>query len=391
MKLFQISDLHLGKQLHGYSLLDEQKYILQQIVERAQEERPDVLLVCGDIYDRSVPSGEAMALFDEFLVKLGGLPFTLPVLVIAGNHDSPERLRYGRDFLRAHHIYISVLPPQSREEHLEKVVLEDEWGFVNFYLLPFVRPGMVRHYMPEEAARGEESIICNLLGQEDIKEEERNVLLSHQFYISGGKLPERCDSEQPRVNVGGLDAVDCSAVDVFDYVALGHIHSPQEIGKEGIRYCGSPLQYSVSEAGQKKGILVAELREKGSRADIRQIPLTPLREIKCLRGSLEELIAQAGQGNGEDYVSLTVTQEEIPDQLRQLLEPYYKGILEIVVDNARSRHILEESQEAIDYQEMSPDQAFRLFFRETQGRDMSEEEFSLLQEIIREGEEDEAD
>ncbi len=381
MKLFHLSDLHLGKQLHGYSLLEEQRDILNQIITQAEAEKPDALLLCGDIYDRSVPSGEAMTLFDEFLVAVTQLPFQLPVCVIAGNHDSPERLNYANSFLRAHDIHVSVLPPQSEEERLQKVQLQDEQGVVNVYLLPFLRPGMVRHYMAEEAAEGEERIIRAIIEREKINRNERNVLLSHQFYVNQGTEPQRCDSEQVRANVGGLDAVDINAVEDFDYVALGHIHGGQNIGSKKIRYCGTPLQYSVSEAGQEKSITVVELGEKGCEPQIRYIPFEHKRNVRKLRGGLMELI-EAAKKYGEDYVSITFTEEEVPGNLKALLEPYYPGILEIQVDNARSRHILQENQGTDNYDELEPGEMFARFFEETQGRKLTEEETNVFQEIL---------
>lgn len=381
MKIFHISDIHIGKQLYGYSLLEDQRSILKKILELAKEEKPDALLICGDIYDRSIPSGEAMTLFDEFLVQAGRLPFVLPMLIIAGNHDSPERLRYGREFLREHNIYISVLPPQKEEEAIEKVILEDEYGTVNFYLLPFVRPGMVRTLLPQEAALGEQSIIEKLLDREQIDKAGRNVLLSHQFYISGGSAPEQCDSEQPHISVGGLDEIDCRIASDFDYVALGHIHSPQNLGVGNARYCGTPLQYSVSEAGQKKSVTVVELGAKGTPLAIRTLPLKPEHIIHKLEGSLKDIIGQAKE-KGRDYVSITLTEETTYDQPKQLLEPYYDKILEIKVDNERIRHILEET--TADYQKLNPLEAFESFFLETQGRNLLEEEEQLIQEIIQE-------
>lgn len=381
MKLFHISDLHLGKQLHGYSLLEDQRDMLRQIVEYAEEERPDALLICGDVYDRSVPSGEAMMLFDEFLVLLSKLSFSLPVLIIAGNHDSPERLNYANSFLRMHDIHVSVLPPQNQDERLKKLELWDEYGKVNLYMLPFVRRGMVRHYMPEEAGEGEESIISSLLKREKIDWKERNVLLSHQFYINEGKEPISCDSEQVRTVVGGLDAVDIRVVSEFDYVALGHIHKGQKIGTEQVRYSGTPMPYSVSEAGQEKALLVVELGEKGKSPLVRPIPFVQKHEVRKLRGDLKELIRQSEQ-YGTDYVSLTCTEEEVPGNLKALLEPYYSGILEIIVDNRKSRHILKEHEESENCDSLNPGDMFARFFEETQGRVLTEEENVIFQEIL---------
>lgn len=382
MRFLHLSDIHIGKQLHGYDLLAEQKEILQQILQVVKEEKPDALIIAGDIYDRSVPSGEAMGIFDDFLVSLSHLPFTMPVLIIAGNHDSPERLQYGKNFLKSHQIYISTMPPQDEKEHLEKVTLCDAWGEVDFYLLPFIKPGMVRHYMPQEAAEGEQSIIRALLEREQIDWNRRNVLLAHQFFVRGEVSPVVCDSEQIRLQVGGLDAVDCQVVQGFDYVALGHLHSPQSIGTETVRYCGTPLQYSVSEAGQEKSLTLVELEDKEDGVRIQQIPLRQSHPVRKLKGSIEELIALAGQEKNQDYVSITLTQEDIADNPRELLEPYFERILEIRVDNERIRHALEETVDS--YEQLDPLEAFELFFEESQGRKINEEEKEVVTRIIQE-------
>lgn len=387
MKFFHLSDLHFGKQLHGYDLGIEQSRCIQDILEAARRELPDAIIIAGDIYDRSVPSGNAMTLLEELFLGLDEISEKtkqIEILVIAGNHDSAQRLRYGSSFLKRHHIHIAVAPPQEEGERLQKVLLTDEYGAVNFYLLPYTRPGMIRHLAPEGALMTTEAAVRYLLEQEKIDWTQRNVLVSHQFYVSGGTQPLQCDSEAPCLSVGGLDAVDIAAVGQFDYVALGHIHSPQKLGVEKIRYCGTMYPYSVSEAGQEKSITVVEMGKKGE-LKLRFLPFCPERTVRCLRGTLEEIVAnasKAGEAICHDYVSIVLTDEETVDSPKDYLEHYYDHILEIRMDNRRTRQILEE--EYAEIRELTPLEAFESFFSDVTGRSMNVQEKEALQDILKE-------
>ena len=376
MKFFHLSDLHVGKQLHGYDLTELHREFINQVAECALAEKPDAILISGDIYDKSVPSASAMTLLDELLVALRGYT----VLIIAGNHDSAERLRYGQKFLEENNIYISVMPPQSEDERLKKVTLADEFGDVNFYLMPFIKPGMVRTFMPDEAAAGEEAVIRKLLSVEKIDKNSRNVILSHQFYVNCGKSPEICDSEQSVAIVGGLDAVDISVLEEFDYAALGHIHGAQQIGKECFRYCGTPIKYSVSEVSHNKSITVVEMNKKGEEPKIRTIPLRYKRDVRKIKGTLKEIIESSDEIIRHDYVSITITDEEIPDNVKDILEGYYDNILEIIIDSIRNREIMEE--EIPDLKQMTPREAFAAFFNEVAGRNMDDDEIDFLNDIL---------
>ena len=378
MKFFHLSDLHFGKQLHGYDITELHRDFIEQAAEYARKENPDAILISGDIYDKSVPSAAAMTLLDELLVALRGYT----VIIIAGNHDSGERLRYGQRFLEENDIHISVLPPQSEGEYLKKIVLHDEYGDVNFYMLPFIKQGMVRSYLPEEASEGEEAVIKRLIDVENVDRESRNVILSHQFYVNCGNKPEICDSEQSVAMVGGLDAVDISVLDLFDYAALGHIHGAQSIGKECYRYCGTPLKYSVSEAAHNKSITVVTMGKKGDEPDIKVIPIKAKRDVKRIKGTLREIIERADENSKHDFVSITITDEDIPDKVKDILEGYFDNILEIIIDNKRSRQILEE--EIPDLRQMTPYESFAAFFSETAGREMDEMEDKLFREILTE-------
>lgn len=379
MKFFHLSDLHIGKQLYHYSLLAEQRHILKQVVELAEAERPDAVLIAGDIYDVPVPSGEAVALFDDFLSSLNHIVPQIPVLLIAGNHDSAKRIDFASSILAKHDVYIAGMPPTQPREHLKKVTLTDGFGEVDFYLLPFVKPGYVRKLFEEEV-KSYDLAVKKLLEREEIDTSRRNVLISHQFYTASGREPETCDSEL-RV-VGGIENVDTAVLGPFDYAALGHIHKGQKIGKEQYRYCGTPLPYSVSEAETEKSITVVELGEKGSAPNISRLPLKPLRQVRKLTGTLEELLAEATEKMRDDFVSITLTDEVEAYHPKERLEEKFDRILEIRIDNERTRKILEFSGEPL--QDLNPYGAFRIFFQDMNGREMTGAEEAMLKEVLQE-------
>lgn len=376
MKFFHLSDLHFGRQLHGYDLYLEQRGFISQLCAYLKSEKPDAVLISGDVYDKAVPAGLAVSLLDEFLVALKDVT----ILIIAGNHDSAERLKYGKSFLKNHNIHISVMPPQEQGEPLEKIVLEDEHGFVSFYMLPFLRSGMVRHFMPDEATLGEQAVIAKILADEHIDYSGRNVILTHQFYVNGSTAPVLCGSELRPVSVGGTDAVDISVLDGFDYAALGHIHKAQYVREERFRYCGTPLKYSVSESGQNKSITVVEIGAKADGVCISTLPINAKRDVLKLRGNLKDIIAVSNEANRQDYVSITLTDDDIPEMVKEQLEPYFENILEIIVDNKRIKQILNE--DVADFKELTPYEAFGAFFSEVSGRLMDDEEDKLVREII---------
>lgn len=387
MKFFHLSDLHIGKHLHMYNLAQEQKYIFTQIVERVLEYRPDVIVIAGDIYDKSVPSGEAYQLFDSFLNSLNEIEPTIPILIIAGNHDNHERLQYASSFLARHHIYIATKPPQEEGEHLEKVTFNDSFGEVDFYLFPFMKPGYVRHLFPEEEEISYERAFELMLEREVIDTTRRNVLVAHQFFVNQGKKPECCDSEQMTLNVGGVDSIDIRVVEAFDYVAAGHIHGPQTFENKRVRYCGTPLKYSVSEEQHKKSITLVTLEEKGKEPIIETIPFMPLHDVRRLRGSLDELL-QAKEVSKEDYVSITLTDEKELYRPKDVLSEVYPRILEITVDNSRTRNIYAGLQ-GFDMETnvgmnrlQSPLEAFREFYQLMQQQPLSESEECVIVEIL---------
>ncbi|WP_313180681.1 exonuclease SbcCD subunit D [Lacrimispora sp.] len=387
MKIFHLSDLHIGKQLNGYSLKENQEAVLNQIVDYAATQHPDVILICGDIYDKTAPSGEAYTMFGNFLEALSGIKPEITVLIIAGNHDSPERLSYASAFLERHRIHLSVFPPRSQEEYLKKVVLRDENGPVNFYLLPFLKPGYVRQLFPDNQPDGYESAIRAVLERETIDGGERNILLSHQFYAAGNKDPETCESEQAVIMAGGLDRVDASVLSEFDYIALGHLHGSQKVGKTSIRYCGTPYKYSVSEENHKKSVTVVNIGKKGDEPEFEFLPLNGIQDVRRERGSLSEILKRATEENRHDYVSVTLTDEEEPYRVRERLEEVFDHLLELRVDNERTRQKRLEEGETVPV--LKPLEAFRQFFKAVRGEEMTMEEEQAMERIVQEAKEEE--
>lgn len=371
MKLIHLSDLHLGKRLNEFSLGEDQEYILNQILQIVEAEQPDAVVIAGDVYDKAIPSVEAVSLFDEFLVRLAALH--IHIFVISGNHDSPERIAFGSRLLEETGIHLSPVYGGS----VESVTLEDAFGPVDFYLLPFVKPIHVRRFFPEDPTDTYTQALSTAVGHMNLDEHRRNVLVTHQF-VTGAS---RSDSEE--ISVGGADNVDSAVFDAFDYVALGHIHSPQHCGSEKIRYCGTPLKYSFSEAKDTKSVTVAELKEKGNLV-IRTVPLKPLRELVELRGTFGELTDRHSYENTtwtRDYVRLTLTDEEdIPDAVGKL-RLIYRNLMKLDYDNARTRSNAEIAG-APAQDSRSPLELFADFYELQNNRPMTAEQLVFLEELI---------
>ena len=325
MKLFHISDLHLGKRVYEYSMIDDQRWILSQVLDAVERERPDALLVAGDVYDKSMPTAEAVRLFDEFLVRLAELK--VETFIISGNHDSPERLAFGGRLIDLAGIHLSPV----YDGRVQPFVLSDEFGRVNIWMLPFVKPANVRAFIPESEPATYTDALRAAIHNFDLDPNERNLLLTHQF-VTGAI---RSDSEE--ISVGGSDNVDSSVFASFDYVALGHIHSPQNIGSN-CRYCGSPLKYSFTETVQKS-ITVVRLGRKGELA-LSELPLRPLHELRELRDSYDELTRRDFYKDTtypDDYVHVILTDEnDIPEAMAKL-RVIYRRLMKLDYDNARTR------------------------------------------------------
>lgn len=380
MRFFHLSDLHIGKQLHGFSLIEDQKYILNQILELIREKCPDVVLVAGDIYDKSAPSAEAVAVFDGFLTELAGIADGPTVCMVSGNHDSGERLSYGSRLFAAHNIYIAGNAPSLEQPEVQKICLSDGEGDVNVYLLPFFRPSFVREIPGMEDVKTYEEAMRALVQQMDVKKEERNVLVCHQFFTSSGREPERSDSEM--INVGGQDNIDVSVVSAFDYVAAGHIHRPQNIGSGNVRYCGSPLKYSVSEAGWDKSVTEITLGKKGETV-IETIPLVPLHDVRKIQGTLAELISPEVllEADPEDYVSVILTDEEDLYEPGHALARVYPRLLEWRVENSRTRYEMQDT--VIQEEKKSILELFADFYEQMRGEPMNDAQTEVMRKVVR--------
>lgn len=380
MKFFHLSDLHIGKQLHRYNLKEDQQVILKEVITYAKELRPDAIVIAGDIYDKSVPSAEAVNVFDEFLTDLSEITPEIPILIISGNHDSPDRLKYASEILKRHHIYLAGNVPERPEEHIEKVTLHDTYGEVDFYLLPFMKPAYVKNIFVDGTPETYSDAVKEIIKREKIDyKDKRNVLVSHQFYVGEkAESPETCDSEV--FSVGGIDNVDIGSVKEFDYVALGHLHGAQCIGKPEIRYCGTLLKYSVSESTQNKSLTVVTLKAKGEKPEIENYPLHPLRDVRKKKGTLDEIIKEAQETEKDDYISITLTDEIDPYKPKEQLERIFSHILEIRVDNQRTRTKLKEMDEELVMKD--PFTSFAEFYKEMQGREMNGEEETIMKEIF---------
>lgn len=370
MKLMHLSDLHIGKRIYEYSMLEDQRHILKEVLAIAGEEKPSAVLLAGDIYDRAVPSAEAVSVFDEFLSELAKR--CEAVCVIYGNHDCAERLAFGNSLMETSQVYVSPVYDGT----LKSVCLNDEWGCVRIHLLPFLKPAVVRHVWEDEPADTTEDAVRTALAHLTFDPDERNVLVAHQF-VTGAS---RCESEE--LAVGGVDQVPASVFDGFDYVALGHLHGPQSVERETIRYCGTPLKYSFSEVHQKKSVTIVELEEKG-KVSVRTRPLHPLRDLREIRGTYLELTAKSfyEETNTEDYIRAVLTDEEdIPDGL-QKLRVIYPNLMQLLYDNQRTRED-QTVESAENVEKKSELELFEEFYEIQNNQPMSEQQRTFCQEQL---------
>ena len=381
MKLIHLSDLHLGKRVNEFSMIEDQKHILWQILQILEEEKPDGVILAGDLYDKPVPPGEAVSLLDEFLVRIRRMEKEIPVFLISGNHDSPERIAFAGRLLATGGIYLSPVYTGK----VDPIPLEDALGRVNVYLLPFIKPAHVRAAFPETEIENATDAMRVAIENMKINPAERNILVCHQF-IAGG---ERCESES--FSVGGSDSIDPSVFAPFDYVALGHLHGPQTLANGRIRYCGTPLKYSFSERNHRKSVTVAELGAKGNPAEIRTIPLTPLRDLREIRGSYDELTNRANyEGTPrEDYLHVILTDEEDVADALERLRVIYPNIMKLDYDNTRTRLQLQVGI-AEDTEYRSPMELLAEFYEKQNGQPPQEEQIRLaetmMEKILEDGE-----
>lgn len=378
MKFFHLSDLHIGLKLMNRDLREEQMDILRQVTDLAREEQPDAVVIAGDIYDKAVPAAEAVEVFDSFITELKRAVPEAEMMLISGNHDSGLRLNCFREILDEQKVHMIGLPPRREEEYIEKVTLQDEFGPVNFYLLPFVKPSMVKQIVGVDENGNNlsyDATLHKLIAREEVNTAERNVLVSHQFYLPVGENAESVERMDSEIRtVGNIDAVASDVLEAFDYAALGHIHKPMKVGSELYRYCGTPLACSVSEAGQQKGVIMVEIGEKNSKTSVKitVLPLKPLREVRIIKGSLEEVLAQAC----EDFVTVILTDRvdldimDMQDRIRMAF-PYLLEIRREVLRKA------DYSEQLMVDKEQDPFELCCSFLK-----DLDDEEKTILRDVI---------
>jgi len=376
MRFLHLADLHIGKRVNGFSMIEDQKFVFEQVYNVIENEKIDGIIMAGDIYDKPVPSAEAVKLFDEMLTRL--VSINLPIFVISGNHDSAERIGFGSDILSAAKVYMS----RVYNGNLQKIELEDDYGKINVYLLPFIKPATVKNIYKEAEIKDYDDALEYVLSQEKIDETKRNVIVSHQF-VTGAMR-----SESEEVSVGGLDNVSVENYEAFDYVALGHIHRAQQMGRESARYAGTLLKYSFSEEKHNKSMTIVDLKEKGN-IEIKEIPVKPLHDLKTIKGKFSKITSEEfyKELKKEDYYRAVLTDED--DILNAIgkLKSIYPNLMSMEYDNTRTR-----SYSVVDNVETgeakSPLDYFEKFFEKQNGRKMSEKQRDYLLEILGEAREE---
>lgn len=377
MKVLHVSDLHIGKRVNGMSMLDDQRYILRQILDIAEKRQVSVLLIVGDVYDKASPSAEAVTVFDAFLTD--AVAAGLHVLAIPGNHDSAERIAYAQGLLEKQGV---CLPPVYAGE-VERVELEDEHGPVEFWLLPFLKPGDVRRFFPDEEIGDDYSAALRaVLGACAIDQGKRNVVLSHQLVTAYGTAPDRADDE---IKLGGMDNVDVSVYDAFDYVALGHVHRPQRVGRDTVRYSGSPLKYSFSEARYGKSVALVELGEKRSGDDVGEcvsfelIPLVPLHDVREIRGTLADVLAMGAES---DYLHITLSDEHPQLDAMAKIHEVFPNAMMLDYDNVTVLIDRPQTQLTADPDSMDALDLFGAFYESQVGNSLDDEQRGFARKLI---------
>lgn len=373
MKIIHLADLHIGKRVNEFSMIDDQKYILNQILEIIDKEKPDAVIIAGDVYDKQVPSIEAVELLDSFISDISKRKTT--TFIISGNHDSAERLAFGSSLMAMGKIYISPV----YNGKISKYTLKNDFGSANFYLLPFVKPNHVKRFFPDEKIESYTDAIKVVVDNLKLDTSEINILIAHQF-VTGAS---RTESEE--ISVGGLDNVDASVFEDFDYVALGHIHRPQKIGTERIRYCGTPLKYSFSEVNDAKSVSIIEINSKED-FNLRTIPLIPKRDMRKIRGTYEELTTKNSyeNTNTDDYIHVTLTDEFNVADAIQKLRVIYKNIMKLEYDNMRTRESRKINLDDMVIENKNPLEIFSEFYKLQNNKEMNDEQKEIIKKIMEE-------
>lgn len=377
MKFMHLGDLHIGKTVNDFSMIEDQNYILDQLLSILDEQKVDGVLIAGDVYDKAVPSEEAVGVLDHFLCQLAdrqGKTF-----IISGNHDSDARLSFGSSLFESNGIYIA----SKYDGVLYRQIMQDEHGSVNVYLLPFVKASQVRHFFPEAVIDSYDQAVRVVLEQAGIEKTERNILVAHQFVTGRGEEPRLGGSENAAVQaVGTIEKIGADCFDAFDYTALGHIHSPQRVGRDGIRYAGSPLKYSLSEVNNAKSVPIITLGKKGEVA-VECIPLTPLRDMRHIKGRLEQLLDPKHIQSPEDYIYVTLTDEEPVSDAMAVIRQYYPNTMKLDYENSHTRAIGQVDLSRVA-REKSFSELISDFYHLMYGCDISDAEMKIMRKAAEE-------
>ena len=370
MKFVHLSDLHLGKRVNGYSMIEDQKYILLKILNVIDEQKAEAVVIAGDVYDKPIPPTEAVQLFDDFLFRL--VERNLQILVISGNHDSPERIAFGSRLMDKSGVHMS----QVYNGKNDLVELKDKYGKVNFYMLPFVKPSNVRRFFEDEEINTYTDAVRVAVSHMNVNKKARNVIITHQF-VTGAQR-----SESETIAVGGTDNVDSYVFDDFDYVALGHIHGPQNVGKNTVRYCGTLLKYSFSEISHKKSVTVVEMKEKGN-VKVSTVELTPKLDMREIKGTYEELTFKKNyeNTNTEDYLHIILTDEEDVADAVAKLRCVYPNLMKLDYDNTRTRNSFALTQ-AEETEKKSDTELLSEFFEKQNGKPLSDEQLEYAANLF---------
>ncbi len=377
MKLLHLGDLHLGKSLGEFDLFDDQKYILEEILKIIKSEKVDAVLIAGDVYDKSVPSENATVLLDRFLKNLSETG--VQTFMISGNHDSDERLNFGSSLFTSNRIYISSVYDGTLHKH----TVEDENGELDIWLMPFVKASQVRHFFPDEEIKTYDDAVRVILNKADIDKNRRNVIVAHQFVMGKSEDPALAGSEGAGTqSVGTIEKIGYDCFDSFDYAALGHIHSPQRVGREEVRYAGSPLKYSVSEVNNEKSVPVVTIGKKGE-TSVKLIPLKPLRNLRHIRGKLKALLDKKNVTEPDDFIYATLTDDDVINDAMGIFQATYPNTVKIDYDNAHTREL-----EQVDISRIAENKSFSEligdFYRLVYGCEITEEEMDVMRSVAKE-------
>ena len=377
MKLMHIGDLHLGKSLGDFDLIEDQEYLLDQLLEIVEKQDVDAVLIAGDIYDKAIPSEAATRMLDYFLSSLAEK--NAYVYIVSGNHDSDERLNYGSNLFETNHIFISTKYNGSLYKQTLKIGKDE----VDIYLLPFVKASQVRHFLPDAKIESYDDAVRAILDKANIDESRKNVLVAHQFVMGKSEDPKLSGSESLGTqSVGTIEKIGYDCFDVFDYVALGHIHSPQQVGRKEVRYSGSPLKYSLSEVNNEKSVPLITVNGKG-KVEIELIPVKPMRNMRHLKGKIKDLLDKANITAPQDFIYATLTDEEIVSDAMGIFQQVYPNTVKIDYDNSHTREI-----EQVDISKIADNRSFAElisdFYRQMYSCEISEEEMDVMRSVARE-------